>query len=94
MSRLSLLSEQSAVAMCKRPSSLAARCLPDGDSDVSSYLSPHRGRSFLTLADTGRPPVSLSSVAESARVIPCVNEKVLMVNPAANAESVGHFAAR
>ena len=94
MSRLSLLSEQSAVAMCKGPSSLAARCLPGGDSDVSSYLSPRRKRSFLTVAGIGWAPVALFSVAVRACVLPCVIEKVLMVNPAANAESVVRLAAR
>ena len=39
-------------------------------------------------------PVTLSSVAKSADVIPCVNEKVLMVNSAANEESVVRLAAR
>ncbi|EEU9341122.1 hypothetical protein MPJ64_002617 [Escherichia coli] len=73
MSRLSHLSEHSAAAVCKGPSSLNARCLLGGEDDVSS---------------------SLSSAAKSADVIPCVNEKVLMVNPAANEESVVRLAAR
>ena len=91
MSRLSHLSEHSAAAVCKGPSSLNARCLPGGEDDVSSSLSPHRERSLLLLAHIGG---SLSSVAKSADVIPCVNEKVLMVNSAANEESVVRLAAR
>ncbi|WP_309111469.1 hypothetical protein, partial [Klebsiella pneumoniae] len=84
----------SAAAVCKGPSSLNARCLPGGEDDVSSSLSPHRERSLLLLAHIGRSPVSLSSVAKSADVIPCVNEKVLMVNSAVNEESVVRLAAR
>ena len=94
MSRLSHLSEHSAAAVCKGPSSLSARCLPGGEDDVSSHLSLYRERPSMTVTGIGKPPVSFSSVAASACVLPCVNEKVLMVNPAANAESVGHFAAR
>ena len=94
MSRLSHLSEHSAAAVCKGPSSLNARCLPGGEDDVSSHLSLYRERPSITVTGIGKPPVSFSSVAASAGVLPCVNEKVLMVNPAANAESVGHFAAR
>lgn len=66
---------------------------PGGEDDVSSSLSPHRERSLLLLAHIGRSPVSLSSVAKSADVIPCVNEKVLMVNSAVNEESVVRLAA-
>ncbi|MFV6429205.1 hypothetical protein ACNPFS_20485 [Klebsiella pneumoniae] len=94
MSRLSHLSEHSAAAVCKGPSSLSARCLPGGEDDVSSSLSPHRERSLLLLAHIGGSPVSLSSMEKSADVIPCVNEKVLMVNSAANEESVVRLAAR
>ena len=95
MSRLSYLSEHSAAAVCKGPSSLSARCLPGGEDDVSSSsLSPHRERSLLLLAHIGGSPVSLSSMAKSADVIPCVNEKVLMVNSAANEESLVRLAAR
>lgn len=94
MSRLSHLSEHSAAAVCKGPSSLNARGLPSGEDDVSSYLSPRRKRSFLTVASIGWAPVALFSVAVRACVLPCVIEKVLMVNPAANAESVVRLAAR
>ena len=94
MSRLSLLSEQSAVAMCKGPSSLSARYLPGGEDDVSSHLSLYRERPSITVTGIGKPPVSFSSVAASACVLPCVNEKVLMVNSAANEESVVRLAAR
>ncbi|WP_380200013.1 hypothetical protein ACFIOX_08305 [Klebsiella pneumoniae] len=58
MSRLSYLSEHSAAAVCKGPSSLSARYLPGGEDDVSSSLSPHRERSLLLLAHIGRSPVS------------------------------------
>lgn len=94
MSRLSHLSEHSAVVVCTGPSSLNARGLPGGEGDVSSYLSPRRKRSFLTVASIGWAPVAFFSVAVRACVLPCVNEKVLMVNPAANAESVVRLAAR
>ena len=94
MSRLSHLSERSAVAMCKGQPGPQARCLLSGEDDVSSYLSPRRKRSFLTVASIGWAPVALFSVAVRACVLPCVNEKVLMVNPAANAESVVRLAAR
>ncbi|HBX6194734.1 hypothetical protein C4Z12_011195 [Klebsiella pneumoniae subsp. pneumoniae] len=94
MSRLSHLSEHSAAAVCKGPSSLNARCLPGGEGDVSSYLSPRRKRSFLTVASIGWAPVALFSVAVRACVLPCVNEKVLMVNSAVNEESVVRLAAR
>ena len=94
MSRLSHLSERSAVAMCKGQPGPQARCLLSGEDDVSSSLSPHHERSLLLLAHIGGSPVSLSSVAKSADVIPCVNEKVLMVNSAANEESVVRLAAR
>ncbi|HBX4920236.1 TPA: hypothetical protein MIT56_23390 [Klebsiella pneumoniae] len=94
MSRLSHRLEHSAVVMCEGQLSLPARCLHRGYDDVSSSLSPHRERSLLLLAHIGRSPVSLSSMAKSADVIPCVNEKVLMVNSAANEESVVRLAAR
>ncbi len=94
MSRLSHLSERSAVAMCKGQPGPQARCLLSGEDDVSSHLSLYRERPSITVTGIGKPPVSFASVAASAGVLPCVNEKVLMVNPAANAESVGHFAAR
>ncbi|MBN6225046.1 hypothetical protein [Escherichia coli] len=93
MSRLSQQSQHNAVVVCKELSSLNARGLPGGEDDVSSYLSPRRKRSFLTVASIGWAPVALFSVAVRACVLPCVIEKVLMVNPAANAESVGRFVA-
>ncbi|MBD3708414.1 hypothetical protein IE987_20555 [Klebsiella pneumoniae] len=56
MSRLSYLSEHSAAAVCKGPSSLSARYLPGGEDDVSSSLSPHRERSLCCwLTSAGRP---------------------------------------
>lgn len=94
MSRLSHLSERSAVAMCKGQPGPQARYLLSGEDDISSHLSLYRERPSMTVTGIGKPPVSFSSMAASACVLPCVNEKVLMVNPAANAESVGHFAAR
>ncbi|PLE56006.1 hypothetical protein B6I74_30240 [Klebsiella variicola] len=94
MSRLSHLSEHSAVVVCAGPSGLNARGLPGGEDDVSSYLSPRRKRSFLMVGSIGWAPVALFSVAIRTCVLPCVNEKVLMVNPAANAESVVRLAAR
>ena len=94
MSRLSHLSEHSADVVCIGPSNLNTRGLLGGEDDVSSYLSPRRKRSFLTVASIGWAPVALFSVAVRACVLPCVIEKVLMVNPAANAESVVRLAAR
>ena len=75
MSRLSHLSEHSAVVVCAGPSSLNVRGLPGGEDDVSSYLSPRRKRSFLTVASIGWAPVALFSVAVRACVLPCVNGK-------------------
>ncbi|MBE0181612.1 hypothetical protein FOT90_03925 [Klebsiella aerogenes] len=83
------LSKHSAAAMCRGSSSLEVPCLPGGEDDLSFYLAPHRECSYI-----GRPPVSLSAMVKSVCVIPCVNEKVLMVNPSAKTESVRHFAAR
>ena len=94
MSRLYHLSEHSADVVFLGPSNQNTRGLLGGEDDVSSYLSPRRKRSFLTVAGIGWAPVALFSVAVRAYVLPCVIEKVLMVNPAANAESVVRLAAR
>ncbi|EFK0780356.1 hypothetical protein AWB08_004042 [Escherichia coli] len=94
MSRLSRLSERSAVAMCNGQPGPQARCLLSGEDDVSSHLSLYRECPSMTVTGIGKPPVSFSSVAVRACVLPCGNEKVLMVNPAANAESVVRLAAR
>lgn len=57
MSRLSHLSERSAVAMCKGQPGPQARCLLSGEDDVSSHLSLYRERPSMTVTGIGKPPV-------------------------------------
>ena len=55
MSRLSHLSEHSAAAVCKGPSSLNARCLPGGEDDVSLYPGQNTTGLCPTVQFSGAP---------------------------------------
>ena len=93
MSRLSHLSEHSADVVCIGPSNLNTRGLLGGEDDVSSYLSSYRKCPFLMVAGISKSLDSFFLMAVRACVLPRVNEKVLMVNLAANVEIVGRFVA-
>ena len=65
MSRLSHQSQHNAVVVCKELLSPNARCLPGGEYDVSSYLSPYRKCPFLIVAGIGKSLDSFFDGGES-----------------------------